>query len=255
MQFAGGQLFDLAFYNNLATRDGSVVHHGDNQTGAGDGDDESLTVDLDRVHGPVDTIVLLVSSYQGHSLTWLNRAYCRVTDAGGAELATIRISGGPDTTGLGPGDAEAAPRPRWMLQRASARASRSRSRPEASRSSTCAGPAASAASCGLAQATRVAGARSAVDTRALGLSQRAGRRSRRRRPAWPRPRSRSCRPRSAACRRGRRSGETMSARPRTALADLDRVREAHLVEAVVEPGAGGLHREDLAARARGSARA
>jgi stress response protein SCP2 len=100
VQFAGGQLFDLAFYNNLATRDGSVVHEGDNKTGAGDGDDESLTVDLDKVHGPVDTIVLLVSSYQGHSLTWLNRAYCRVTDADGAELATIRISGGPDTTGI-----------------------------------------------------------------------------------------------------------------------------------------------------------
>ena len=100
VQFAGGQLFDLAFYNNLSTRDGSVVHEGDNKTGVGDGDDESLTVDLDRVHGPVDTIVLLVSSYQGHSLTWLNRAYCSVTDDAGAELATIRISGGPDTTGL-----------------------------------------------------------------------------------------------------------------------------------------------------------
>jgi tellurium resistance protein TerZ len=100
VQFAGGQLFDLAFYNNLRTRDGSVVHEGDNTTGAGDGDDESLTVDLDRVHGPVDTIVLMVSSYQGHSLTWLDRAYCRVTDASGAELATVRISGGPDATGL-----------------------------------------------------------------------------------------------------------------------------------------------------------
>jgi len=100
VQFASGQLFDLAFYNNLATRDGSVVHEGDNQTGAGDGDDESLTVDLARVHGPVDTIVLVVSSYQGHSLTWLNRGYCRVTDEAGAELATIKISGGPDTTGL-----------------------------------------------------------------------------------------------------------------------------------------------------------
>jgi len=100
VQFANGQLFDMAFYNNLATRDGSVVHEGDNKTGAGDGDDESLVVDLDRVHGPVDTIVLMVTSYQGHSLTWLNRAYCRVTDDDGAEITTVRISGGPDTTGL-----------------------------------------------------------------------------------------------------------------------------------------------------------
>jgi stress response protein SCP2 len=100
VQFSGGTLFDLAFYNNLSTRDGAVVHEGDNKTGAGAGDDESVTVDLDRVHGPVDTILLMVSSYHGHALTWVNSAYCRVTDAAGAELATIRISGGPDTTGL-----------------------------------------------------------------------------------------------------------------------------------------------------------
>ena len=30
VQFAGDQFFDLAFFNNLATRDGSVVHLGDN---------------------------------------------------------------------------------------------------------------------------------------------------------------------------------------------------------------------------------
>ena len=45
VQFAGEQLFDLAFYNNLSTRDGSVVHLGDNLTGAGEGDDEQVTVD------------------------------------------------------------------------------------------------------------------------------------------------------------------------------------------------------------------
>ena len=33
VQFAGGQFFDLAFFNHLATRDGSVVHLGDNTTG------------------------------------------------------------------------------------------------------------------------------------------------------------------------------------------------------------------------------
>ena len=73
VQFVGEQLFDLAFYNNLSTRDGSVVHLGDNLTGAGEGDDEQITIDLARVHAPVDTIVLLVSSYQGHTLEWVNR--------------------------------------------------------------------------------------------------------------------------------------------------------------------------------------
>jgi tellurium resistance protein TerZ len=101
LQFAAGKLFDLAFYNNLTTRDGSVVHLGDNQTGTGDGDDESITVDLGRVHGPVDTILLIVSSYQGHSLTWLNNGYCRVVDLDtGSDVAWYRLSGGPDATGL-----------------------------------------------------------------------------------------------------------------------------------------------------------
>lgn len=100
VQFAGDQLFDLAFYNNLATRDGSVVHLGDNLTGAGEGDDEQITVDLGRVHGPVDTIVLMVSSYHGHTLEWVNRAYCRISDAAEHELARFRITGGVPQTGL-----------------------------------------------------------------------------------------------------------------------------------------------------------
>jgi tellurium resistance protein TerZ len=100
VQFAGDQLFDLAFYNNLSTRDGSVVHLGDNLTGAGEGDDEQITVDLGRVHGPVDTIVLMVSSYHGHTLEWVNRAYCRISDESGQELARFRITGGVPQTGL-----------------------------------------------------------------------------------------------------------------------------------------------------------
>jgi stress response protein SCP2 len=80
LQFSGGKLFDLAFYNNLRTRDGSVKHLGDNQSGSGEEDDEQILVDLAKVHGPVDTILFLVSSYQGHSLEWVANAYCRLVD-------------------------------------------------------------------------------------------------------------------------------------------------------------------------------
>lgn len=101
VQFAGDQLFDLAFYNNLKTRDGSVVHLGDNQTGAGEGDDEAITVDLARVHGPVDTVFLVVSSYQGHSLEWIAHAYVRVVDdERDTELARFTMTGGVPETGL-----------------------------------------------------------------------------------------------------------------------------------------------------------
>ena len=39
---------DFVFYNNLSSSDGSVVHTGDNRTGEGDGDDESIKVDLSK---------------------------------------------------------------------------------------------------------------------------------------------------------------------------------------------------------------
>ena len=100
VEFAGGQLFDLAFYNNLQTRDGSVVHQGDNLTGRGEGDDERLTLDLGRVYAKVDTIVVLVSSYQGHSLEWIANAYCRLLDEHDAELARFTLTGGVPETGL-----------------------------------------------------------------------------------------------------------------------------------------------------------
>ncbi|HXH79252.1 TerD family protein [Nocardioides sp.] len=100
VQFAGGTLFDLAFFNNLATRDGSVVHLGDNTTGQGEGDDETISVDLTTVYARVDTILFLVSSYQGHSLEYVRNAYCRLSDDHGAELARITITLGVRETGL-----------------------------------------------------------------------------------------------------------------------------------------------------------
>lgn len=100
VQFAGDQLFDLAFYNNLQTRDGSVVHLGDNLTGRGAGDDEVVTVDLSAVYRKVDTIVLLVSSYHGHSLEWIDRAYVRLVDEHEEEFARFRLTAGVPETGL-----------------------------------------------------------------------------------------------------------------------------------------------------------
>lgn len=100
VQFAGGQFFDLAFFNNLATRDGSVVHLGDNTTGKGEGDDEVITVDLSRVYARVESILFLVSSYQGHSLEYIRNAYCRLVDDDDTELARFTITLGVRETGL-----------------------------------------------------------------------------------------------------------------------------------------------------------
>lgn len=52
---------DFIFYNNLKSSDGSIEHTGDNRTGAGDGDDEAIKVDLQRVPSDIDKLVLGVT--------------------------------------------------------------------------------------------------------------------------------------------------------------------------------------------------
>ena len=52
---------DLVFYNNLSHQSGSVEHTGDNRSGVGDGDDESLIIELSKVPAHVDKIIISVS--------------------------------------------------------------------------------------------------------------------------------------------------------------------------------------------------
>ncbi len=52
---------DFIFYNQLKSQCGSVEHNGDNRTGAGDGDDETMTVNLEKVPGTVKRIVFCVT--------------------------------------------------------------------------------------------------------------------------------------------------------------------------------------------------
>lgn len=55
---------DFIFYNQKTSQDGSVEHTGDNLTGQGDGDDESIKVDLSRVPADVDKIAVAVTIHE-----------------------------------------------------------------------------------------------------------------------------------------------------------------------------------------------
>ncbi len=55
---------DLVFFHHLKSEDGSVQHTGDNLTGAGDGDDETINVDLNSIPTDVDQILLVVNIYE-----------------------------------------------------------------------------------------------------------------------------------------------------------------------------------------------
>ena len=52
---------DFLFYNQLLSVCGSVEHTGDNRTGVGDGDDEALKIDLEKISDSIKRIVISVT--------------------------------------------------------------------------------------------------------------------------------------------------------------------------------------------------
>ena len=49
------------FYNNLKSPDGAVAHTGDNLTGEGEGDDESIIIDLSKIDEKATEICVVVT--------------------------------------------------------------------------------------------------------------------------------------------------------------------------------------------------
>ncbi len=54
----------LVFYNNLKSPDGAVEHTGDNLTGEGEGDDESIRIDLSKINPVVTEICFVVTIHK-----------------------------------------------------------------------------------------------------------------------------------------------------------------------------------------------
>jgi len=96
---AAGQLVDQVWFKQLVSSDRAVVHTGDNTTGAGDGDDESIIVDLNSVAADIASLVFVVSSYSGESFGQIENAFCRLVDASNeSELARFDLSGAGNHT-------------------------------------------------------------------------------------------------------------------------------------------------------------
>jgi tellurium resistance protein TerD len=58
---------DFIFYNQLRSPEGSVEHTGDNLTGEGEGDDESLLVDLNRVPDVIQKVAVAVTIHDAEA--------------------------------------------------------------------------------------------------------------------------------------------------------------------------------------------
>jgi len=57
----------FVFYNNLKSPDASVEHTGDNLTGAGEGDDESIKIDLSKINSAATEICFVVTIHEAAS--------------------------------------------------------------------------------------------------------------------------------------------------------------------------------------------
>ena len=90
---------DFVFYNNLKHSSGAVQHMGDNLTGAGEGDDEQIKVDLSKLPGNADKVAFTVTIYDAENrrqnFGQVSNAYIHILDqTNGKEL--IRYDLGED---------------------------------------------------------------------------------------------------------------------------------------------------------------
>jgi len=84
---------DVVWFRQLRSRDGSILHTGDNRTGAGEGDDEQIIVDLPSVPPHVRSLVFVVNSFTGQNFSQIENASCRLVNAANnQEIARYDLS-------------------------------------------------------------------------------------------------------------------------------------------------------------------
>lgn len=95
------QPMDAIWFGQLTSKDGSIQHTGDNRTGAGDGDDEVINVDLSRIPANVQSFVFTVNSFAGQTFERVSNAFCRIINANNnSEVARYNLSAQGSHTAL-----------------------------------------------------------------------------------------------------------------------------------------------------------
>jgi stress response protein SCP2 len=98
---AKGRKVDAVWFMAKTAYNRAIEHSGDNLTGAGDGDDETITVDLARLPEEAYALVFTVNSFRGQKFTEVRNAYCRLLDVeSGAELVRYELTDSEPHTGV-----------------------------------------------------------------------------------------------------------------------------------------------------------
>jgi len=77
---AAKNIIDTIWFRQLESDDGSIIHTGDNRTGAGEGDDEQIIVNLPEVSPNAVALVFVVNSFTGQNFSTIENAFCRIVD-------------------------------------------------------------------------------------------------------------------------------------------------------------------------------
>lgn len=93
-------VLDVIWFRQLESKDGHIKHSGDNRTGDGDGDDETIFVDLASLRANVQHLVFTVNSFTNQDFSSVKNAYCRIVDGSNVELARFNLSEQGNHTGL-----------------------------------------------------------------------------------------------------------------------------------------------------------
>lgn len=88
---------DFCFFNNKVVANGAVQHLGDNTTGEGEGDDETIQVELSLIPAELEKIVFTVTIYEAElrkqNFGQVSHAFIRIINQdGGQEIARYDLS-------------------------------------------------------------------------------------------------------------------------------------------------------------------
>jgi stress response protein SCP2 len=97
-----GRDAEAVFFGRLESEEHGIQHTGDNLTGEGEGDDEQIIVNLDRIGDSIQQVFFVVNIYTPHkNFMQVAEPFCRVVDnASGAELCRYALRDAGSESGL-----------------------------------------------------------------------------------------------------------------------------------------------------------
>lgn len=93
------EVIDAVYFSKQKSNTGAVTHSGDNRTGEGDGDDEQIEVDFQKLPSNANYLVFTVTSFSGQRFDLISESYCRIIEDG-EEKAKATLNDKGSYTGL-----------------------------------------------------------------------------------------------------------------------------------------------------------